>query len=1171
MKIHLLNLIVNMCRYTLCVWAVQTICATVLFASHPVEGQKLKDIRVQVAQSTMSLAQALKTIESQTQFKFTYLSGELAMQKRISLVSQSQSLELILQSLSDQAQVNFTRINDQIVVKKYHKGKGQNAAVQEKRQVSGTVSDADTGEPVTGASVYVSGTTLGTITDVDGKYKITLPEEAEALVFSFVGYQKKVVTIGEQTIINVALEQDATELEELIVVGYGTQKKVHLTGAVSQIDAKAIENRPISNLTQALQGAVPNLNITFADGRPGSTGNLNVRGNNSITGGSPLVLIDGVPGSLDMINPRDIASVSVLKDAASAAIYGARGAFGVILVTTKNAENGKMKVNYSNNFSWSRSTVSTDFIDNGYDAARMIDEAFLRSTGKTYTGYSDADYEELLKRKTDPSLPSVVVDNRKGKDMYVYYGNTDWWSTMFRDVQPSMEHSLSVSGKSDKIDYYLSGRYYEKKGLMQINQDKYSSYNFRAKINAKVNPWLNLSSNTQFNSSKYTYPGWGVNSNFVYVTVHALPSYLPVNPDGTATYRTELNNYTIGDGIYADLLHGKSKGGENDFEFINTLSATADIAKGLSLVGNYTYHLNPRSTFSRRTEAPWSIYPGEIQFLGKDVLSEAMYRDQYHVFNAYATYVKTMGKHSFSVMGGFNQEMKKYKKINGTRNELLSEDLNAFDLGSGDQVIQGGDSEWAVRGIFYRVNYDFEGKYLLELNGRYDGTSRFPKDRRFGFFPSVSVGWRVSEEAFFEPVQKFVSDLKLRASYGELGNQQVATYSYIPVLSNGTLSYINNGAKMQYLSLPSPVSTNLTWETISSTNVGVDFGFFQNRLTGSFDWYQRDTKDMLTKGKTLPAVFGAGEPKENAADLRTKGWELVLRWENDGQLAGKAFSYSTGFVLSDYTAEITKFDNPSRLLSDYYVGQTLGEIWGYSVDGYFKSDQEAAEYQVDQSRVNKMINSSPGEWGQLRAGDMKFMDLDGDGAVNNGKNTVDDPGDLQVIGNSQPRYAFGITGSASWNGFDLSVFFQGIGRQHWYPGTNADKFWGPYSRPYFSFIPEDFNDKIWSPENPDAYFPRLRGYTALGSDRELGVKNDRYLQDLAYIRLKNLTIGYSLPETVLNKIKLSRCRIYFSGENLFTLTKLDTKYIDPEQAAAESNGRVYPFSKTLSVGLDLSF
>ena len=1064
-------------------------------------------------------------------------------------------------------------------------------AQQNGATLSGVITSS-TGEQLPGVSVEArsaDGQRKGTASLSNGNYTLAnLPAGVPLqITFSFLGYEThvikdKILNNGSNTL-SVQLKEGDQKLNELVVVGYGTQKKVNLTGAIAQVDSKALENRPVANVTQALQGAIPGLNINFTDGRPGSNGRFNIRGTNPLSSGAtPLVLIDGVPGSMNNVNPRDIETVTILKDAAASAIYGARAAFGVVLVTTKAAKKGKLTVNYGNNFSKSYSTVSTDFITDGYTAAVLNDEAFLVTTGNTYTRYTPADMEELKKRQTDKSLPTVITDIRNGREQYVYYGHTDWWKEFFLPAQDGMEHSLSVSGGTEKVDFLLSGRMYNKKGMMRHNRDEYNSFNLRTKLTVRANKWLTFTNNTQFMIGKYTYPGWHPNTNFVNSTVHALPSYVPKNPDGTATYITALNNYQIGDGLFSDLLYGKNKGTDRWNELMSTWGATIRVNDNINLYANYTFTLNPArdndnptiSTF-RQTSSPYSIYPGVISRVPRpDFLREETNQDYYHVANAYGEFQKNYGKHNVKFMAGYNQELKQFKRIRSERGDLLSQDLNDVNLGSGYYALTGEQSEWALLGFFARANYDYKGKYLLEVNGRYDGTSRFPKGQRFGFFPSVSAGWRISEESFFEPLKNTLSDLKFRASYGQLGNQVTSNYPYIPLLARGTSDWISGGKKLEYLTAPGAISPNLTWERTASQNFGVDAGLFQNKLSVSFDYYIRDTKDMLTRGATVPVVFGTTEAQENAADLRTKGFELSISYNDQFDLAGKPFMWSIGANLSDFHSVITRFSNDNKRLNDYYVGQEYGEMWGYLTDGYFNSDEEAAAWQakVNQDLVGSNIKSASGQWNKLRAGDLKFKDLNGDGTISPGLNTLGDHGDLVRLGNSQIRYPYAFNGSASWNGIDLSFFFQGIGKRDWYPGANADKFWGPYSRPYYSFLPTNFPDLVWTPEKgQDSYFPRLRGYIALNGNNPLTNTNDRYMQDLAYLRLKNLTLGYSLPDNLLKRIKMTRLRVYVSGDNLVTWTKLESKYIDPEQAAADTNGRVYPFGKTFSAGLDLSF
>ncbi len=1134
------------------------------------EGQSLKK-SVSLKVTGTNLNTILKQIARQTHLRLVYDAKEADNYHMDSLESTGRPADDLLDSLLAPTTLSYRVVNDLLVI--YPKS-------EQEFGLKGKVIDGESKEPLPGVTVFLKGTKRGIVTNAGGGFSLAAVKPGDVLIVSYVGYDTREVVIASDAFLTISLQNSRARIKDVVVVGYGVQKKVNLTGAVSQIDASVIESRPVANVGQALQGAIPNLNVNFGDGRPGGTATLNIRGFTSISGGAPLVLIDGIPGDINTVNPRDIESISVLKDASSAAIYGARGAFGVILLTTKKGKSGKMQISYGTNYGWANPTTRTDFVTSGYDAAILNDEAFKITLGKTYTGYTDEDYAELLKRKTDPTLPSVVVQNRKGKDMYIYYGNTDWWHTMFRDQMPSMEHSLNVSGGTEKINYMVSGRVYQKKGMMRIQQDIYNSYNFRAKVEAQVKPWLTLTSNTQFNAYDYTYPGSGVNSNFVSVSVHALPSYVPVNPDGTATYRTELNNYTIGDGIYADLLHGKSKGAVKQHELVSSIGAVFKINPDLNINANYTLTVVDGNSYHRQTAAPWSIFPGIISFVNNDELWQQDDSRQVHVVNLYGNYSKHFGKHALNLTAGVNQELQRYKMLYAARKDLLSEDLNEVALGSGDATVNSNSQELALLGTFGRAAYSYADKYLVEFNGRYDGSSRFPSSRRFGFFPSVSAGWRMSEEAFFAPVKKVINDIKWRASYGALGNQDVRDnyYPYIPIMGMGTIGYITEGKRTQYVSLPGPISPDLTWEKVNSTNFGVDMSFLRNRFNVTFDWYVRNTNDMLTKGMTLPAVFGAGEPKQNAANLRSKGWEINMDWRNTLVVAGKPFNYNVGFNVGDFKAEITKFDNPYKILSDYYPGQQLGNIWGYSIDGYFGSDKEAADWKVDQTQVGNNIFSAPGEWGKLRAGDLKFRDLNGDGVISKGKNTLADHGDQKIIGNSLPRYTFGIRGGADWHGIDFSFFFQGVGRQNWYPGNNADKFWGPFSRPYMSFIPKDFADKLWSPENPNSYFPRLRGYIALNDNGSLKENNDKYLQDLAYIRLKSLIIGYSLPESLMKRVKLTRCRIYFSGENLLTFSKLQSKYLDPEQLSSDpnlvrtdANGRVYPFSKTFAAGLDITF
>ncbi len=1063
--------------------------------------------------------------------------------------------------------------------------KNENLQKQTPKKITGIVTDIS-GAPLIGVNVVEKGSTNGISTDIDGKYILNTSIGA-TIEFSMIGFNRKEVKINEENTYNIVLEENAQLLDDIVVVGYGTQKKVNLTGAVDNISAKELENRPVANVAQAIQGKMPNVNITFSGGEPGTGGSINVRGLTSINGGGPLVLIDGIPGDMNRINPNDIESISVLKDAAASAIYGARGAFGVILITTKNAKEGKMSISYNGFFASSSPTVSTKFLTNGYESVRLNDEAFLRSKGNTYTRYTEEDYAELEARRydttEDPSRPWVVIKNVNGKDIYNYYGNYDWWNTMFTKNQYSQSHNVNVSGGNDKLNFMLSGNFYTKDGIMKINEDKFQSYNFRSKISAQIFPFLRLTNNTQYYDKKYEYYGkeGGGNSNFTNITVHALPAYAPFNPDGTASYNTLKNNYSIGDGSLALLADGNSKGEKKIHEFQTTTGIELKPIKELTINADYTYSHYIADDWYRATVVKYSIEPGILQDVpnyNTDKYTKTMWFDPMHVANAYANYSNLFGKHNISFTGGINYESQEHQRLMGSRKNLLSQTLNDLNLGTGDMEVGGGSYKYTLFGAFFRTAYNYNDRYLLEVNGRYDGTSRYKKGNRFGFFPSFSGAWRISEEQFFKNIKNSIDNVKIRASYGTLGNQLIGNsntsanyYPYISSLNMGLSNWIMNGNKTQTVSAPSPIAIDLTWEKATTTNIGLDLGLLKNRLSFTGDWYVRDTKDMLIPGATLPAVYGASSPKQNAGDLRTRGYEVTVRWSDQINLGGKPLSYEVFASLGDAKSKITRFDNPNKLLTNHYEGKEWGEIWGFKIDGFFNSDEEAAAWDVDQSLFGDNVDNASGDWARLRGGDIKFVDLDGNKKITKGQNTVNDHGDLVKIGNSEPRYNYSFGTNLNWNNIDLSVFFQGIGKRDWYPGANADKYWGPFSRPYYSFLPKDFESLLWTEDNKDSYFPTLRAYTALGASGPLGVPNNKYIQNIGYLRLKNLVVGYSLPDQIIRKVGLQKCRVYFSGENLFTWTPLETDYIDPEQPIADSNGRTYPLSKTISIGLDIKF
>lgn len=1090
------------------------------------------------------------------------------------------------------------------------------AFAQNQREVSGKVLDAAQ-QPLVGVAVLVDGTSNGTMTSENGTFSLTVPAGNVTLEVSSLGYTTKKVSVpAAQSSITVILEEDNMMLDETVVVGYGTQKKVNLTGAISVVGDKELKDRSSHNLVTMLQGSVPGLNITTQSGNPGSTGKLNIRGFTSINEANPIVMIDGALGDLEDVNPNDVESISVIKDAAAAAVYGARAAYGVILVTTKNGSNedGKATIRYNGRWGWEEPTTSTNYENRGYWSVYTLDKFWSASETGNYTYYSQEDMLQLLARVNDktenPDRPWVVKEVRGGREQWVYYCNTDWYHEMFRDQHPVQQQNVSISGGSKNIKYFVSGGYDRQTGVMKAAEpDVFKKYNLRAKIDAKLNRMMRFSNNTSFYSSKYSWIG-GDDIQDVYRNLRHNPASLPLfNPDGTGLYSNPMINskYNVANGRHIIFAMGKHKNYDKKFNFTNTSELVITPVKEFNLTANFTYRKVVRDEMHRQVNVPYGIRPGVTSAyttgIGEDMLVERNRDYNYLSGNLFGTYEDTFkDAHNLKIMGGVNFETYHYKNVKQTGKNLSDEYLNDFDLVVPDESgatiteLSGGQSEYALLGFFARLNYDYKGRYLFETSGRYDGTSRFAKGHRWGFFPSASAGWRVSEEPFFEPLKNVVNNLKLRASFGSLGNQNVSDFAYMRKISLSKIDYTfgEGTSKASKADISAPNSSSLTWETSQQYNVGVDVSMLRSRLDFTAEAYIRDTKNMLVQGNALPSVYGESAPKENSADLRTKGYEVSLGWRDSFQLAGSTFNYSVRGSVSDYVSHITRYaNNPDKRLNDYYVGQRIGELWGFVVDGLFATDEEAQDYQANVLDALSLIGTGRMHGGFL-AGDLRYVDLDNDqsgpGGINMlsyGSNTVADPGDRKIIGNQLPSLQYGFNLAFDWKGFDVSAFFQGTGNHYWYPAGMNIAFWGPYSYPYVTtFQPRDFMQRVWSEENPDAYYPRARGYSSTGG--ELKLINTRYLQNIRYLRFKNLTVGYTIPKKLTNAIHVDKIRFYFSGENLayWSPIKKHTEYLDPESAyrrktnvdangvyknSDASDAVAYPWQKTFMFGIDITF
>lgn len=1065
---------------------------------------------------------------------------------------------------------------------------------QQTKIVTGVVKDQK-GEALIGVNIVEKGTSNGTITDIEGNFRLSASPGA-ILVVTYVGYVAQTVQVGDKNNLSIILKEDSKGLEEIVVVGYGTQKRVNLTGAVEQVTSEVFDNRPMANVTQGLQGAVPNLNISLSDGKPTRTAGFNVRGTTSIgQGGSALVLIDGVEGDPSMLNPNDIASVSVLKDAASASIYGARGAFGVVLITTKNPSKEKTSVTYNGNFSIKSPTVVPDMVSDSYEYATMFKDAYSAfydysrtpSTIHKAVSFSQSWYETLASHRPGSGLADVEKD---AKGNYLYYANTDWYDMMYKDQTLSNDHNVTVQGGSDKADFMVSGRFYDQEGLFSYNSDDYTMYNMRAKGSAQIFPWLKAENNMEFSQMNYHNPLTVADGNVWYgLESEAQPMSPMFNPDGTLTMAAA---YSVG-----DLWYGKN-GTDTDKRVLrNTTSFTASFLENtLRVKGDITFRNTDKTDETRRVQVPYSSKEGVISYLGSSTndFSKTNATSKYLATNIYAEYEKTFNEaHYVKGMIGYNYEQSIYNYLLTRRNGLIFEDADNMNMANGNGIKLSSDYEkWRIAGGFFRLNYSFNDRYLLEVNGRMDGSTKFPSNQQWAFFPSVSAGWRVSEEPFWQVNENIFSDMKLRLSYGSLGNGNISSYAYRELFTIAQMSHLINGTLKQKTNSPTIVPDGLTWETATTSNVGLDFGSLKGRLRFSGDAYIRKTTDMFTVGTALPAVYGATVPKGNYADMTTKGWELSISWRDHFNVADKPFNYDIRFTLADYTATIDKYNNPEMNLGnyndarcEYYEGMTLGEIWGYETEGFFISDEDVANH----ASQKLYYASNSGTW---LPGDIKFKDLNNDGVIDYGTNKVKDSGDKKVIGNSTPRYTYSFNVGGDWNGIFFSAFFQGVGKQDWWPGTDNALFWGQYNRPYNN-IPTSMIGDIWSEENPNTYFPRYRGYVALQGTRELSVVQTKYLQNAAYLRLKNLQVGYNFPKAIVNAAKMQAARIYLSGENLFCWSPLykHTKNFDVTNIYGEdsearsvagdggtnsiiSNGGQsysYPLLKSISLGLSVTF
>ena len=1029
--------------------------------------------------------------------------------------------------------------------------------VQQGNVCKGVVKDA-AGETIIGASVVVKGTTNGTITGLDGDFELSNVKKGETLQISFVGYQTKEIVWNGQAL-NVTLEEDTKLLDEVVVVGYGTQKKVNVTGAVSMVDSKVLESRPVQNVAQALQGQIPGLQMSVGNsgGSLDSSLSITIRGNGTIgagSSGSPLVLIDGIEGDMNSVNPNDIENVSVLKDAASASIYGARAAFGVILITTKNGHAGKTRVNYSGNVRFS-TAIQVPEMTNSWDFANYFNAASINGGGSPiFDETALSNIQKYMNGEfTDPSTPeyygtTVNPDNNQFKNYAGAFANTDWFAEFYRKNAPAHEHNVSISGGTDKLTYVLSGNFLDQQGLIRHGSDSFNRYTLNGKISAELASWAKMNFTTKWTREQYDRPTY-LTGLFFHNIARRWPTCFVKDPYGNWAADMEI----------IQLEEGGKQSEQKDL-YTNQLQFVFEPIKD--------WHITIEGSMRQTTQSTqWAVLPiygydaDNNPYLlswnggaaGYSEVQDYRYGEDYYSTNIYTDYSKTINGHYFKVMAGFNAELYKNNSLTGFGTDLVTPTVPELNATQDDQKAYNGKGEYAMAGFFGRINYNYKEKYILEANLRYDGSSRFIGDKRWGLFPSFSAGWNIAREEFFAPLNNIIGTLKLRGSWGQLGNNNTKSYyPFYQSMPTGVESsgWLIGGAKQNVAGLPGIVSSLLTWETVQSWDAGFDFGMFNNRFTGSFSYYNRLTKDMVAAAPNLPGILGATPPNLNNADLKSYGWELELSWRDRIQ----DFNYGVRLTLDDNQEKITRYYNPTGNLGTYYDGRMVGEIWGYTTVGIAQSQEE----------MDKHLENNKPNWGTgWAAGDVMFADLNGDKIVNNGSNTLEDHGDITIIGNNKPRYKFGLTLDGAWKGIDFSVFFQGVLKRDYM--LSGPYFWGASGGQWQSTCFVEHLD-YWTPENTDAYYPRPDFSSTKNQQTQTG-----YLQNAAYLRVKNAQIGYTLPKIWTKKAGMESVRIYVSGDNLLTFSDMISVF-DPETLGGDwGDGKLYPLQRTISVGINVNF
>ncbi|WP_294548155.1 TonB-dependent receptor [uncultured Bacteroides sp.] len=1077
-----------------------------------------------------SLRASLKKIELVSNYKFFYNENLPELNQKISLNVKDAAIDQVMKQLLNGMELTYTHEHENVIVlvRKPQQSK------QSTKKITGTIVD-ENGNPIVGASITVKGTSNGTITDLDGRFTLEIPLETKQLWASYIGYIDQAVLLNNKSNITISLKENIELLDEVVVVGYSTQKKVNLTGSVASVNSDVLAARPIHNAVTGLQGSLPGVSITTSTSRPGDNNtNIRIRGIGTLNNSNPLILIDGVEGNINTLNPSDIESVSVLKDAASSAIYGSRAANGVILVTTKKANKDMTPtITYSGFFALQTPTALPEMCD-AVEYLTLLKEA-TANVGKSW-GYTQEDVDAVINR-TD-------LNDR---------ANVNWVDELYRSTAPQHGHNVSLNGGSKSLGYYLSYGNLSTSGLFVGNGYHASRNNLRMKITTTVLDRVKIDANFGYTDVDNWTPASSDSSSdgLFYKALRSSP-LTPVHfTDGGWGYGGSSGNpiAIIYDGGFINY-----KARETNLN----LGGEVEILKGFTAKIQYATRLKDVLRKQQSNKIQHYIPDTDTPLASSSATSSISQRDvseRYQNILVQGDYERTFGKHTIHLLAGFSQEWNENQTMNASRQDLVSDDLHVLNAGTDKFDNNGMGEEWALRSGFGRINYNFDDRYLFEANLRYDLSSRFHPDHRGGYFPSVSAAWRISEEAFMERTRSWLDNLKFRLSYGTLGNQYTSSlYPYMATIEPTTSIMPIGGNISSAMRQNSASNRYITWETIKMTNLGLDMGLFNNKLNMSFDYFIKDTDDILLRVE-LPGILGVTEPYQNAGKVRNKGWELALSWKDK---IGKNFTYGVDFNLSDVKNEVVSMGNTAEDFSGDQiraVGYPIDAFWGFQADGLYTVDDFDYDTNTGKYTPKKSTPVIEELRTKVQPGDIKYRDLDGSGDI-----TTKD--DRTYIGSAIPRYTYSLGLNAAWKGIDFKVFLQGVGK--------CDGYVGGMGRHAFTEV-ANYPQKVhldrwtWDNQNSHAAYPRFT------YDETYNKKfSSFWIEDASYLRVKNIQLGYTLPVQKINflsKLRINNLRVYFSGENLWTFTNFFSSY-DPESPI--SDGGYYPITASYSFGLSIT-